>query len=115
MKHNILLNVLLKIEQKKHFNREIFSTGEISGISLISKLNHFRANFWSAEDPGIHILSFIIIFKYVYSDDIRICNTISINSSLLSMEGVVCNCIRIGGGVSANEIFHLDPPSPSTG
>ena len=86
-----------------------FTSGEISGISLISRLNHSRPNFWSAGDPGIHILSYIIIyyhilsytiiyyhilsyniiFIYVYSDDIRIHNTISINFSLLSLEGVI--------------------------
>ena len=126
-----------------------FTSGEISGISLINRLNHSRPNFWSAGDPGIHILSYIIIyyhilsyiiiyyhilsymiiydhiwsymiiydhiwsyiiiyyhilsyiiicyhilsyniiFIYVYSDDIRIHNTISINFSLLSLEGVI--------------------------
>ena len=44
-----------------------FTSGEISGISLISRLNHSRPNFWSAGDPGIHILSYIIIYYRLLS------------------------------------------------
>ena len=43
------------------------TSGEISGISLINRLNHSRPNFWSAGDPGIHILSYIIIYYHILS------------------------------------------------
>ena len=37
----------------KPLQARIFNSGEISGISLLSTLNHFRPNFWSAGDPGM--------------------------------------------------------------
>ena len=43
------------------------TSGEISGISLISSLNYSRPNFWSAGDPGIHILLYIIIYYHILS------------------------------------------------
>lgn len=43
------------IEQNlaKSIQARIFTSGEISGINLISRLNHFRPNFWYARDPGM--------------------------------------------------------------
>ena len=62
-----LLNVLVKIE-RNHFSREFSpQTRFLESVWLV--LNHFRPNFWSAGDPGIHILSCLYMYIqmiYVY-------------------------------------------------
>ena len=78
----------------KPLQPRIFTSNEISGISLIST-ESLQTKFLVCGGSGY---TYIIMFIYVYSDDIRIRNTISINSSLLSMEGVILIVyVKVGG------------------